>query len=114
MPEGQNTSTIEYMERLFQSTQEARKWVHRAACKDTDTSVFYQPQGNHADEAKKICAKCPVRKECLDYAIHNCERFGIWGGLSTNERKQYKRDQRKKRKSASPSAYPSLENHNSK
>ncbi|HJR18350.1 MAG TPA: WhiB family transcriptional regulator, partial [Actinomycetota bacterium] len=42
-------------------------------------------------EAKRICAQCAVRDECLDYALANDERFGIWGGLSERERRRVKR-----------------------
>ena len=44
-------------------------------------------------EAKKVCLACPVRKQCLDYALANDERFGIWGGLSERERRKLKNGQ---------------------
>jgi hypothetical protein len=43
-------------------------------------------------EAKKLCAECMVREECLAYAVAGDEKFGIWGGLTERERKRMKRE----------------------
>jgi WhiB family transcriptional regulator, redox-sensing transcriptional regulator len=71
-------------------------WQHRAACKGPQAAVFFPPsQVERKDEremrearAKEICAKCPVRRPCLDYALAIREPHGIWGGLNELERKQ--------------------------
>ncbi len=42
-------------------------------------------------EAKRVCVGCEVRSECLEYALENDERFGIWGGLSERERRKLKK-----------------------
>jgi WhiB family transcriptional regulator, redox-sensing transcriptional regulator len=47
--------------------------------------------GRSSGGVKRICMACPVREECLDYALSNDERFGIWGGLSERERRRAKR-----------------------
>jgi WhiB family redox-sensing transcriptional regulator len=60
-------------------------WRDRAACLGMDKGVFFQ-DGGHADAAKRVCAECPVRSECLDYAIANHERHGIWGGYGREDR----------------------------
>jgi hypothetical protein len=42
-------------------------------------------------DAKRLCASCDVREQCLDYALDNDERFGIWGGHSERERRKIKK-----------------------
>jgi WhiB family redox-sensing transcriptional regulator len=49
--------------------------------------IFFPPAEQEADEAKAICAMCAVRQPCLEFAIAAGERFGIWGGLTTLERR---------------------------
>ena len=71
-------------------------WPAKAACRGPHAVVFFPP--SHAERkderiareraAKEICRPCPVRQECLDYAIRIREAHGIWGGLSEAERKQ--------------------------
>lgn len=63
----------------------------RALCAQTDPEIFFPEKGGSTREAKKICAGCEVRAECLAYALNNDERFGIWGGLSERERRRLKR-----------------------
>lgn len=63
-------------------------WVHRAACTGLDPELFYPDKGLPVLEAKKVCRRCPVRVECLDWAIETRERFGVWGGLSPLERRR--------------------------
>jgi WhiB family redox-sensing transcriptional regulator len=45
--------------------------------------------------AKSLCADCPIRLECLEYAVAVDEQYGVWGGLSPSERRQLKRNKRK-------------------
>ncbi|HEV6953776.1 WhiB family transcriptional regulator [Promicromonospora citrea] len=66
-------------------------WQERALCAQTDPEAFFPEKGGSTREAKKVCAGCEVRAECLDYALENDERFGIWGGLSERERRKLKR-----------------------
>ena len=66
-------------------------WQERALCAQTDPEAFFPEKGGSTREAKKVCASCEVRSECLDYALENDERFGIWGGLSERERRKLKR-----------------------
>lgn len=66
-------------------------WQERALCAQTDPEAFFPEKGGSTREAKKICEVCPVRAECLAYALENDERFGIWGGLSERERRRLKR-----------------------
>ena len=71
-------------------------WQERAACRGPQAAVFFPPAHLERKEerearerkAKAICAGCPVRRPCLDYAIRIREPHGIWGGLNELERKQ--------------------------
>lgn len=67
-------------------------WQDRALCAQTDPEAFFPEKGGSTREAKRICAGCEVRAECLEYALAFDERFGIWGGLSERERRRLKRD----------------------
>lgn len=66
-------------------------WQERALCAQTDPEAFFPEKGGSTREAKRICLGCEVRDECLEYALANDERFGIWGGLSERERRRLKR-----------------------
>jgi WhiB family redox-sensing transcriptional regulator len=70
---------------------EELSWQERALCAQTDPEAFFPEKGGSTREAKRICVGCEVRVECLDYALANDERFGIWGGLSERERRRLKR-----------------------
>jgi WhiB family redox-sensing transcriptional regulator len=71
--------------------EDAETWQDRALCAQTDPEAFFPEKGGSTREAKKICMGCEVRHECLEYALANDERFGIWGGLSERERRRLKR-----------------------
>ena len=66
-------------------------WQDRALCAQTDPEAFFPEKGGSTREAKRVCTSCEVRAECLEYALANDERFGIWGGLSERERRKLKR-----------------------
>ena len=66
-------------------------WQERALCAQTDPEAFFPEKGGSTREAKKVCLSCDVRGECLEYALQNDERFGIWGGLSERERRKLKK-----------------------
>ena len=66
-------------------------WQERALCAQTDPEAFFPEKGGSTREAKRVCLSCEVRVECLDYALANDERFGIWGGLSERERRRVKK-----------------------
>jgi WhiB family redox-sensing transcriptional regulator len=65
-----------------------REWIDRAACRGAGPKTWFPHPSQPAAEAKRICAGCPVRGECLDYALENREEGGIWGGLNKHERKK--------------------------
>lgn len=66
-------------------------WQERALCAQTDPEAFFPEKGGSTREAKRVCSGCDVRAECLEYALANDERFGIWGGLSERERRRLRR-----------------------
>ena len=70
----------------------ALAWQSDALCAQTDPEAFFPEKGGSTREAKRICEGCEVRSECLDYALANDERFGIWGGLSERERRKLRRE----------------------
>ena len=67
------------------------QWQEHALCAQTDPEAFFPEKGGSTREAKRICLGCEVKDACLDYALANDERFGIWGGLSERERRRLKR-----------------------
>ncbi|MCW2674277.1 MAG: WhiB family transcriptional regulator [Frankiales bacterium] len=66
-------------------------WQDQALCAQTDPEAFFPEKGGSTREAKRICIGCEVKQECLEYALMQDERFGIWGGLSERERRRLKR-----------------------
>ena len=69
----------------------ALAWQSDALCGQTDPEAFFPEKGGSTRDAKKICASCEVRAQCLEYALQNDERFGIWGGLSERERRKLRK-----------------------
>lgn len=82
---------IDVLSELFEMGGEEQEWQERALCAQTDPEAFFPEKGGSTREAKRICAGCEVRSECLEYALEHDERFGIWGGLSERERRKLKR-----------------------
>jgi WhiB family redox-sensing transcriptional regulator len=66
-------------------------WQADSLCAQTDPEAFFPEKGGSTRDAKKICTSCEVRSQCLEYALHNDERFGIWGGLSERERRKLRK-----------------------
>jgi WhiB family redox-sensing transcriptional regulator len=70
-------------------------WQEEAACGGMDSSIFFHPQNERGSArskrdrmAKLVCARCPVRLECADYAIRAREPYGVWGGLTEEDRER--------------------------
>jgi WhiB family redox-sensing transcriptional regulator len=65
-------------------------WFKKGNCYGKDTSMFYPETGDisGAKKAKILCTGCPVRAECLAYALNNNELFGVWGGMTVRKRKK--------------------------
>lgn len=69
-------------------------WLQHAACAGIDSRAFFAI-GNHAraqvNAARRVCAACPVRQQCADWAIETGERNGVWGGMSQQQLRQKRR-----------------------
>jgi WhiB family redox-sensing transcriptional regulator len=79
-------------------TNRGETWFTRAACRTADRRLFFEPEGESPKRrdkriraAKAVCAGCPVRRECLSFALSIPERYGIWGGFTSRERAVLKR-----------------------
>lgn len=66
-------------------------WREQALCQQTDPELFFPEKGESAVPAKQVCGRCPVQRDCLDYALANDERFGVWGGTSELDRRRMRR-----------------------
>lgn len=62
-------------------------WREQSLCSEFDYTIFDEETVRNVRIAKQICDACPVRRQCLEVALKNHERYGIWGGLSSRERK---------------------------
>jgi WhiB family redox-sensing transcriptional regulator len=74
------------------------EWMRRGACLGPDPEIFFpedrsggRAKAQEVDEAKAVCRRCPVVPECLAWALTTPEKFGIWGGMTSNEREAVKR-----------------------
>ncbi|GAA2067639.1 WhiB family transcriptional regulator [Catenulispora yoronensis] len=83
------------------------QWQDRAACHDFGSELFFESdnelrvvRARREQAAKKVCAMCPVRRECLRFAESGPEVFGVWGGTTQRER-AVRRRRRKRARGAS-------------
>lgn len=74
--------TLEHIDVL-----DIRSWDIYAECRDTDSRLFFSREDKDIDAAKQHCRECPVRWQCLEYALVNKEEDGLWGGRTEGERK---------------------------
>ena len=63
-------------------------WMQRGRCRDIPPSTFFPSDGVGVDVARRICADCPVKGPCLEYALENHVDHGVWGGCSERERRR--------------------------
>jgi len=66
-------------------------WQDYANCRGADADLFFPERGASTRKAKAICNACDVKSACLDFAIVQGEKFGIWGGMSERERRRVRR-----------------------
>ena len=71
-------------------------WHHHASCRGMDPELFFPigttgPAVVQLEEAKRVCAGCPVQSLCLEWAMLARIDYGVWGGLSEDERRTLKR-----------------------
>jgi WhiB family transcriptional regulator, redox-sensing transcriptional regulator len=87
-------------------TGNGENWRSAGACRSADPDLFFPISGTGPGErqvarAKLICAGCPVRQECLEFALANAQTYGIWGGTTVEDRQ---RDRRRRRRRAAAAA----------
>jgi len=81
---------------VFDMASADRSWQVRGLCRGNHSTLFFPPSNVERKEererrehkAKAICTVCPVKVECLDFALEIREPYGIWGGLTETERRQ--------------------------
>ncbi len=86
---------------------EILEWQESAACRDYDNLLFFGEEGESELErqaretrAKAVCATCPVREPCLEFAMETNQKYGIWGGLTDKERASLKRRRARSRRAS--------------
>jgi WhiB family redox-sensing transcriptional regulator len=75
-------------------------WVQQARCRDEDPELFFPigstgPAAVQVEAAKAVCLTCPVRLDCLEWALATAQDSGVWGGLSEEERRALRRARRR-------------------
>jgi len=83
-PEGGGIVVVDLLTRVGEQIPD---WMSDGLCGQTDPEAFFPERGASTREAKRTCSGCPVQVECLDYALDNNVRFGVWGGMSERERR---------------------------
>jgi len=76
---------------VFEIEPEELVWQNYANCLGVDPDLFFPERGASTREAKEVCRGCVVQDECLEFALRNGEKFGIWGGKSERERRRVRR-----------------------
>jgi WhiB family redox-sensing transcriptional regulator len=72
----------------FREYSKETAWMQHAKCHGADPERFFPTESTGVDDARRVCAECPVQVECLEYALDNRIDLGIWGGVSQRERKR--------------------------
>lgn len=75
---------------------EENDWRQKAECLDADPDAFFPEAGSNGMAAKKICNRCAVKQECLDYAMLHLIDDGVWGGTAAVERERLRGWNRKR------------------
>ena len=71
--------------------QVGEDWRAAGLCSRTNPDLWFSPGAVEHKEAKRICRDCPVRQQCLQYAMETPVDHGIWGGMTERERRRYRR-----------------------
>jgi WhiB family redox-sensing transcriptional regulator len=79
---------------FFPTEDAEQSWMLRGACRGKDPGFFFPSDGVGVELARQVCADCPVRVECLEYALHFRIEHGVWGGASERERRRILRQRR--------------------
>jgi WhiB family redox-sensing transcriptional regulator len=81
-------------------TELGERWTAEARCRTLDPDIFFPSDGLGVQRAVAICAECPVREPCLEYALRNGIQHGVFGGLSERARARLRRTTRADARSA--------------
>jgi WhiB family redox-sensing transcriptional regulator len=76
-------------------------WMREALCRGQNADFFFPSDGVGVEHAKTVCAQCPVRMDCLEYALTYRIDHGVWGGCSERERRRILRSRRAADRAAS-------------
>lgn len=71
-------------------------WQDDALCMQVDGDVFFPDKGQPSAPAKRVCQDCPVKAECLEYALENDIHHGVWGGESEMDRRRIRRQRNRR------------------
>lgn len=86
-------------ERLLEALRPA-DWMGDAACRGMDPDLLFPikhgDSGREVEKARKVCRACPVTNDCLEYALNNREKYGVWGGMSVRERAEFLKQRRQR------------------
>jgi len=70
-------------------------WQYEGACRQADPTLFFHPEGERGarrrqrdNAAKAVCATCPVLEQCREHSLQVREPYGVWGGLTEDERQE--------------------------
>lgn len=63
-------------------------WMEKGLCRLEPPETFFPSDGVGVEIAKRICEQCPVKAECLEYALENRIDHGVWGGTSERQRRR--------------------------
>src|SRR5699024_9889577 len=70
---------------------EDRSWIEQATCREADPDRFFVRGAAQARAVQRLCARCPVQEDCLEYALANEIDFGVWGGMTERQRRSLQR-----------------------
>lgn len=77
------------------TTFDEEGWRSRGNCRGMDPDLMFPLSDKDVDKGKAVCVGCPVSQECLEFALTNGEKHGIWGGYSEKEIDRIRRIRRK-------------------
>ena len=73
------------------------EWMAEGSCREVSPATFFPSDGVGVETARKICATCPMKSPCLEYALRHRIDHGVWGGASERERRRILRRRRLER-----------------
>ncbi len=84
------------MRRRLDAASAPQSWRHAAACRAMGPELFFPPDGPEGREwdpepARAVCERCPVRGDCLDWAVASGQSHGVWGGATEKELRRLRR-----------------------